>query len=82
MAKSLLSPSEGKLLENAGTIYRLRILTTDFSMSGAQLVEGVHAKFASELFQQFEAAYDTNNNEKLRVSGREEPHAACIGWTK
>ena len=36
-------------------------------MVGAQAVEDIHAKFASELFQQFEEAYDTKNQEKLRV---------------
>jgi len=45
-------------------------------MVGAQAVEDIHAKFASELFQQFEEAYDTKNQEKLRV--RDPPNSVLF----
>ena len=39
-------------------------------------MEDIHAKFASELFQQFEEAYDTKNQEKLRV--RDPPNSVLF----
>jgi len=85
----LLNPGQGDLLANALTIYRLRVLTSEFILSGSQVgglfpfwckiqtsrtiwlqtIEEIDAKFAAELFAQFEEAYDTTNNEKLRVRG-------------
>jgi hypothetical protein len=49
---------------------KARLLPVCFGSPSSQLIESIHAKFASELFKHFEEAYDTNNNAKLRVRRR------------